>query len=68
MIEVIPCSTEVKLKRSDFLGVITGILIRDERIAYYISYFEDGNYKENMFAEYEFVLSANVEKTKIGFK
>jgi len=67
-LELIPCGTEVILKRSEYSGVITGISIRDNRITYGISYYEIGVYKEVWFCDYEFLVGADVVKRPLGFK
>lgn len=52
---VIPCGTEVTLKHSEYEGFITGIVIRDNRVVYCISYYDEGGtFIEGMFAPYEF--------------
>lgn len=66
--DIYPCGTEILLARSDYLGVITCVSIRDTRIAYEVSYFEDGTYKANTFAEYEFSPVKKTKKQTIGFK
>lgn len=68
MIEIYQCGTEVVLKTGDYKGFIVGISISDSRISYEISYFENGSYTTHYFQDYEFLVSAEIEKNKIGFK
>lgn len=66
--EVLPCGTEVILKRSEYKGIVVGINIRDTRIIYEISYYENGAYKTNWFCDYEFIVESTVQKLELGFK
>lgn len=66
--EVIPCGTDVVLKRAEYKGVITGINIRDNRVTYEVSYYESGTYKSNWYCDYEFLIGAEQTKTIVGFK
>ena len=66
--EIIPCGTEVVLKRSEYRGVITGISIRGSRITYEVSYYESGTYKSNWFCDFEFLIDADNPRATIGFK
>jgi len=65
--ELISCGTDVILKRATYSGVITGISIRDTRVTYEVSYFENGSYKAGWFSDYEFCVEQNASKVKIGF-
>lgn len=66
--EVIPCGTEVVLKRADYHGVVTGISIRDSRVTYEVSYYESGTYKSNWYCDYEFLVSGEQTRLPIGFR
>lgn len=66
--QVYHCGTEVALKRSEYVGVITGISIRETSISYEVSYYESGVYKDNWFKEYEFIVIGESKKENIGFK
>lgn len=65
--DVYPCGTQVKLKFTDYIGVITGIFIRNESVGYLVSYFEEGKYVEVQFSEYQFDIDDSKPMT-IGFK
>ena len=68
MIKIYKCGERVSLTGTDYIGVITCVTIRDSKISYGISYFEQGIYKENYFCDYEFtVLHDKPKKTIIGF-
>lgn len=67
MTSIWPCGTEVKIKRTEYDGIITGVNIRDERITYEVSYFESGSYKSVWFCEYEFTPIEYTIRQRIGF-
>jgi len=65
---VYKCGTKVELNNGEYQGIITLISIRDTRVTYGISYFENGVNKENLFSSYEFTIISDSKKTNIGFK
>jgi hypothetical protein len=67
-ITVYKCGNEVKIKKIDLNGFITGINIRDNRIMYEVSYFMNNTYCAHWFCEYELLFSVSNETMTIGFK
>lgn len=68
MLNLIKCGSTVEIINSKYSGHITGISIRDDRISYGISFFENGVHVEKWFQEYEFRLcDINEARINIGF-
>jgi hypothetical protein len=65
--EIINCGTKVKTKLSNIEAMITGITIRFGAVAYELSYFKDGDYKQCWMNEREFDI-IKCERSPIGFK
>jgi hypothetical protein len=57
----------VQIKNINVNGYITGIIIRDDRILYEVSYFLNDNYCSHCFYEYQLCF-VQPEKITIGFK
>jgi len=60
--------TEVTTKIGKIKAIITAANIRGSKIAYEISYFNNGEYKTAWLCEKEFTTDKKVKKITVGFK
>jgi hypothetical protein len=67
-LSLFPCGTIVTLKLSEYAGIITGIMIRDDHATYGVTYCESGAYKEGWFRDYEFAVKIPTTTIAVGFK
>jgi len=66
--KVVKCGSKVKSVLINIEGIITAVSIRFEAVAYEVSYFNNGDYKQIWMNETEFELSSTAKKETIGFK
>jgi hypothetical protein len=67
MRNLIKCGTPVVAINGNVQGVITAIYIRFNSVAYEVSYFNNGEYKQVCLNECEFTITDG-KKQVIGFK
>lgn len=65
---IIKCGSKVKSVLTNIEGIVTAVSIRFTSVAYEVSYFNNGEYKQVWLNESEFELSSNAKKETIGFK
>jgi len=65
---IVKCGSKVKSVLTNIEGIITAASIRFNSVAYEVSYFNNGEYKQVWLNESEFELSINTKKETIGFK
>lgn len=62
--KVIKCNTKVTTVLGGISAIITSISIRDNRVSYEASYFNNGTYTSIWLNDYEFTINEN---EKIGY-
>lgn len=65
---VVKCGSKVKSVLTNIEGIVTAVSIRFNAVAYEVSYFNNGEYKQVWLNESEFELSSTHKKETIGFK
>lgn len=64
---VVRCGSKVKSVLTNIEGIVTAVSIRFTAVAYEVSYFNNGEYKQVWLNESEFETSTHKKET-IGFK